>query len=82
MRAGIIENGVIANIIEVDSVEDMPLFDAVELREDACIGDEYIPPEPPAEPEEEPSVWDELDAAYQAGYNKGYEEGVNTAYDQ
>lgn len=83
MQAGIVEAGIVVNIIEVDENTDLDLFNAVEIPDGTKIGDAYAPPEPTYEPTledrvtaleesstDDSAIWDELARAYMEGVNE------------
>lgn len=74
MRAAIVSDNIITNIIVLPDGADPAAHGAMPLPEGKWIGDQYDDPStPPTESESDTSVWQQLDAAYR--------EGVASAYD-
>lgn len=74
MRAAIVSDNIITNIIVLPDGADPAAHGAMSLPEGKWIGDQYTEPStPPAESESDTAVWEQLDAAYR--------EGVASAYD-
>ena len=69
MRAAIVRDGIIINVVVLPDAADPACFGAVPLPDGKWIGDPIDDAHTP-----DLTVWDELDAAYR--------EGVARAYDQ
>lgn len=73
MRAAIVSDNIITNIIVLPDGADPAAHGALSLPEGKWIGDQYAEPStPPTEPESDTSVWEQLDAAYREGVASAY----------
>ena len=74
MRAAIVSDNIITNIIVLPDGADPAEYGTLPLPEGKWIGDQYADPStPPTESESDTDVWEQMDAAYR--------EGVASAYD-
>lgn len=73
MRAAIVSDNIITNIIVLPDGADPAEYGALPLPEGKWIGDQYAEPStPPTESESDTSVWEQLDAAYREGVASAY----------